>query len=225
LERFDLRLAHAPKMDRMIAAAERAIETFGSAHVGVSWGKDSVVVAHIARRVAPWMPLVWIREEPFRNPDCMAVRDRFLARCPGMYDEIEAWGRRDDAGRWHATGSIEAGFAEAEHRHGGRYVTGIRAEESATRALRCARWGVSSPNTCAPLARWTGVDVFAYLARFDLPVHPAYAMTFGGALERDRVRVSSLGFRKGRGHGRHEWERHYYGAELAELGLDREFGL
>lgn len=220
--RYDERLGAAPRIARMVERAECDIVGFGGAYVSVSWGKDSVAVAHMARRAAPHLPLVWIREEPFANPDCARVRDAFLARCPGPYDEIEVWGRQDNDGAWHATGTIERGFAEAVQRHGPRYITGIRAEESRVRALRVARWGVASPNTCAPLARWTGLDVFAYLALHDLPVHPAYAMSFGGTLERERLRVSSLGFRNGRGRGRHEWERRYYPEAMRRLGLDNE---
>lgn len=222
---YDETLGASDRMRRLEDRALEAIADFGRCHVGVSWGKDSVVVAHLARRIDSSIPLVWVREEPFRNPDCAAVRDAFLVRCPGHYDEIEAWGRQGDDGVWHATGSIEAGFDEAARRYGARYISGIRAEESAIRKLRVARWGTTSPNTCAPIARWSGVEVFAYLAHHDLPIHPAYAMSFDGALERTRLRVSSLGFRKGRGRGRHEWERHYYRDAMVALGLEREYGL
>lgn len=59
--------------------------------------------------------------------------------------------------------------------------------------------------------------MFAYLHRFDLPVHPAYAMSRGGLWDRDRIRVASLGGRRGEGMGRAEWERAYYGRELTRL--------
>ena len=74
-----------------------------------------------------------------------------------------------------------------------------------------ARWGESTERTCAPLGGWTGADVFAYLHTHRLPVHPAYACSLGGVLDRDRIRVAALGGERGRGHGRAEWERRYYG--------------
>ena len=79
-------------------------------------------------------------------------------------------------------------------------------------------WGESSPNTCAPIGWWTARDVFAYLHLHGLPVHPAYAMTRGGLWPRDRIRVASLGGQRGRGAGREEWERLYYGDELRRIG-------
>jgi phosphoadenosine phosphosulfate reductase len=220
LERLDRIRAADGRWPRREAAAMDAIRAFfaaGRGYVGVSWGKDSVVVAHLARRVDPTIPLVWVHERPVANPDCPTVRDAFLAAFPGPYDEIDAWCRQDADG-WHATGTIEAGFAEADRRHGARHVSGIRGKESGTRTMRMRTYGTTTANTCAPIGWWSGPDVFAYLCRHDLPVHPAYAMSRGGLLDRERLRVSSLGRRHGTGHGRRDWELTYYGAEMAMLG-------
>lgn len=181
-----------------------AFASTGPCYVGVSWGKDSVVVAHLAYTRS--LPLVWIRVEPIANPDCVLVRDAFLSRFPSVdYREIEEWCTHDENG-WHATGTLERGFARAPSR---RYISGIRGEESSTRARR-VNAGLSTERTCAPIGRWTSRDVFAYLRLHDLPIHPAYACTFGGVLDRGRVRVSSLGGARGTGRGRAEWERRYY---------------
>jgi len=209
LARFDAVLALRPSLARATQAAQSEIAQFiaqGPAYVGVSWGKDSVVVAHLARLVSADIPLVWVRVGNEReNPDCVLVRDAFMARFPGAYDEILV--DAPEAG----TGSLARGGEIAGGRYGHRYVSGVRAEESRTRALRVATYGLSTDSTCAPIGRWSGVDVFAYLARYDLPVHPAYACTYGGVLDRCRVRVAPTGGDPGRGHGRAEWERAYYG--------------
>ena len=55
------------------------------------------------------------------------------------------------------------------------------------------RNGTASAATCRPIGWWTGADVFAYLARHDLPIHPAYACTMASAYDRDRVRVGTIG--------------------------------
>lgn len=55
------------------------------------------------------------------------------------------------------------------------------------------------------------MDVFAYLAARDLPVHPAYAMSHGGRLDRRWLRVGSIGGTRALGRGRMEWESAYYG--------------
>lgn len=181
----------------------------GPCYVGVSWGKDSVVVAHLAIRAGVG-PLAWFPAGIMENPDCALVRDAFLAMYPGVaYREIDASGPvvgPDITGHDGAQREFEI----ASRKLGERYVSGVRAEESATRSLRMKRWGVSSKNTCAPIGWWSGEDVFAYLYKHKLPVHPAYAMTFGGALERKHIRVGTIGGHRGTGKGRREWERHYY---------------
>lgn len=206
LERFDRALARSSRMDAKIAQARAALEGFEPNYIGVSWGKDSVAVAHMAIDVWPNVPLVWVMVTGWENPDCAAVRDAFLTQHPqARYVEIEA-----EAGANRAGGTSAKGFAEARRRFGRRYVSGVRAQESGSRTLRARKWGASSPNTCAPIIWWEYLDVFAYLARFDLPVHPAYACSMGGRLERGHLRVGSLGGGRGTGVGRAEWERHYY---------------
>lgn len=209
--------------ERLVERSAKCIQAFATApcYLGVSWGKDSVVVADLVMRHAPHVPIVWMRWEPMANPDCAAVRDVFLARHPGAaYHEIVTrWVPADNAVGWaNPDDARDLGFRSAELRFGSRYISGVRADESRTRRMRCARWGETSPNTCAPLARWSALDVFAYLARHDLPIHPAYAMTFGGSLEREQIRVDCIGGVTGAGRGRQEWERAYYGPELRALG-------
>lgn len=178
-------------------------------YASISWGKDSTVLAHLVWALAEArgveIPLVHVRDPRLEDPYTDLVRDAFLRRWPHRYHEIVRG----------ATGPLadEVACAMAT----GRYVTGIRAAESAARKRRGRGHGVTSRNTCAPLCWWQGGDVFAYLALHDLPVHPAYAMSFGGALDRDRIRVDWLrddtdeAGSPGDEFGRAEWERIYYG--------------
>ena len=86
----------------------------GPAYVGVSWGKDSVVVADLVLRMAPEVPLLNCIVQPVDNPENAAVRDAFLDLHPTAHlFESEAWCSHD-AGGWHQTGTLEA--ASAPHR-------------------------------------------------------------------------------------------------------------
>ena len=203
-------------------------------YAGVSWGKDSLVVAHLAWRLmrerGVVIPLVWGRVEPIGNPDCEAVRDAFLSTHPGLpYHETSAWcvphhqpddekGIVHDYG-WTARGTLEEALSKAHVLVGSdRYVSGIRGAESGQRKARMRAHGVSTEKTCAPLGYWTARTVFAYLHHYDLPVHPAYACMGNGVLwERERLRVSVLGRVSGQGHGRWDWEWRYYGDRMREL--------
>jgi len=81
---LDLRWARSPRHRAKVSAANRAIAEFladGPAWAGVSWGKDSMVIAHLC---AGACPLVWVRVEPIANPDCERVRDVFIAAHPAV---------------------------------------------------------------------------------------------------------------------------------------------
>jgi phosphoadenosine phosphosulfate reductase len=225
LEAHDRVLARSPLLDRRIAEAEAALLEFAAQgqplQVSVSWGKDSVVVAHLAVGLALG-PVVWYPAGRIENPDCAAVRDAFLAKYPTtQYLEIEAALSSEDWNRALGHDGAQAEFEVASRALSRRYVCGVRAEESATRRRAVGRHGLVSRNTCRPIGHWSGLEVFAYLARHDLPVHPAYAMTMGGTLDRGRVRVGTIGGVGGAGFGRAQWERAYYPDVVAALGLAR----
>lgn len=218
LERADKAHSHSKMLARNLRRCQEILDSFvrhEPATVSVSWGKDSVLVAHLAYKHR--LPMVWIKVEPIYQPDCIAVRDAFLKSHPGIdYHEIEVWCQRDEDG-WHATGTLEQGIKEIHSRFGERQILGIRADESGTRRLRVWTYGPNTENKSAPLAYLTANDVFALLNLFDLPVHPAYAMLGGGRWQRPYLRVASLGGRRGDGIGRAEWEMAYYGDVLRRI--------
>lgn len=201
--------------------AKRAVSDFldgGPAYVGVSWGKDSVVVADLVLRMAPSTQLLNCIVQPVDNPENTAVRDAFLALHPGaqLFESV-VWCSRDEHG-WHQTGTLEAAFASFVERTGiDRYISGVRASESSKRLLTILRNGMVGERTCRPLAHWTSRDVFFYAHQRGLPLHPSYAMSMGGHYDRGRLRVAFLEGKAGRGMGRLELERFYYRDEMAAI--------
>jgi phosphoadenosine phosphosulfate reductase len=191
----------------------RAFVNSGGGYLSISWGKDSLVCAHLLheleRNEGVVYPAIWVRVRRWENPDCQLVRDAFLERWPlAAYEEIVV-----EAGPNRAGGTSALGFREAARRHGDRHVSGVRGDESKVRRIVVSRWGTATERTCRPIARWTTEQVFAYLALHDLPVHPVYAYTLGGRLDRLHLRTGSLGGSRG-GSRRAEWEAAYYPAEL-----------
>jgi phosphoadenosine phosphosulfate reductase len=182
-------------------------------YVSVSWGKDSVVVLHLAYLSKIEIPAVWIKEKPMHNQYCETVRDLFLKEFPFQYHEIVAdystvgfepfLDQNGDSILFHS-------IAHAVNISFGRRITGIRIEESGRRKIRHMTYGYISKNTSAPISTWRTVDVFAYLKKFNLPIHPNYAMLGGGRYDRNHIRVDCLGGTQGGGFGRYEWEREYY---------------
>lgn len=209
LEKADHRVGQSASLRSKVEYAKQAIESFGGDCCSVSWGKDSLVVAHLTLQVNDSIPLVWVRWPKFDNPDCEAVRDQFAMQFSAAnLVEVIGPANDDDAGR--------IGFAKANALWP-RRICGIRKQESATRAMSRAVHGVSTELVCRPIIDWTTADVMGYLADNRLPVHPAYACLGGGRYDRDALRVDNIAGLRGNGHGRNEWEREYYGQELRRL--------
>lgn len=200
---------------RLAAKAARSLDAIrdfaaaGPCYASISWGKDSVTLAH----------LVWLSEAPvllwhYRgaisyNPYTELVRDAFLARFDVEYGEV--FPEYDP--EW-SEARIDAAFVRCLGMAGDRYLSGIRAGESFGRRVRMRRHGLATMRTCAPLGWWTVQDVFGWLAVHDLPVHPNYAMLGGGRWPREHLRVSALTGTRGDQFGRAEWEKEYYGDVL-----------
>ena len=206
LERGD-RMRAARGARRLHVLAGRAQEAIrrhlatAPAYVSMSWGKDSVTVAHLARGVDPTIPLVHGLLDGHENPESSRVAEEFLGRWPMPYEAV----RCPPGDAWHRP---------IVDRYGLRRIMGIRATESGVRRLSAAVHGVATADVCRPILYWSTAAVFAYLALHDLPVHPSYAMSFGGRLDREYLRVDALGGEPGGGNARPDWEATYYAAEV-----------
>lgn len=203
-------LVHAQSLDTKIEKAISDIIEFANqnCYCAVSWGKDSVVIAHLTARANDSVPLghLLIRATTALNPDCATVRDEYLKITRQSY--VEAEGRTN---KQHDFEMLANAVGTT------RNINGVRADESRDRRLSRIVHGVCTSQTCRPIIDWTTADVMAYLARFDLPVHPAYGMLGGGRYDRERLRVATLGGERGGGIGRREWEQEYYGDVLARI--------
>lgn len=203
-----------PKATRAIKTLQKFGDQQGG-YISCSWGKDSTAVAHLAIKAGLNLPLVWVRVKHWENPDCVLVRDAFLAKYGYYIDYHEITVESAAPRRWEAPTQGKArtstnGFKQAAKRYGKRHISGVRGAESKDRSLAMAAHGEISAHSCRPIGNWSNEDVFSYLTHHDLPIHPAYAQLMGGAKHRDHIRVGTLGGSRGTELGRAQWERTYY---------------
>ena len=209
---FDEAILHEDKNKSLVEEAELKLVRWSrhrKGYAGVSWGKDSVCLAHMVCELIPDWPLVWVIESPLENPDSYAVRDAFLDQHPGAkYTEIRIDLSPNDIGGFHLGMGLERGFRKACERFGDCHISGVRAQESPTRRIVQRTSAGENPKALAPMIDWDATIVWGYLAKFDLPVHPVYSMNMLGCLERDWLRVSAMTLR--RGSNKEMWEQTYY---------------
>ena len=188
-------------------------------YVSVSWGKDSVVLADMFYKFSAKCKYIYIRNLAREPEGNISVRDTFLKTHNINYEEQcydysnaddTYFDRNGNPRKWQHI------LKELNNKYG-CHVTGIRYDESAKRKRRFNYMGLESVNSFAPFRYFTVKDIFAYLYKYDLPVHPNYAMLGAGRWDKYNLRVAAIGNKEGDGMGRTEWEREYYPDILAKV--------
>jgi phosphoadenosine phosphosulfate reductase len=153
--------------------------------VVTSFGAESVVLLHMAARIDPAVPVLFVDTRRL-FPETLAYRDtlvqalgltdvRTLAPTTGEEDAFDPLGALfatdpDACCAFRKVAPLEAALAPFSAWASGRkrYQAGTRAALPAFE-LEAGRIKVN------PLAGWTAADILSYLARHDLPRHPLVA--------------------------------------------------
>ena len=170
---------------------------YGPLALSVSWGKDSLVMAHLARDLS--LPYVWLSCGEFDDwPDTEEVAERFCKRWPVKVHKVGCMSVAEcyrTAGRFYVFAETQE-QKKADRLYSDSFIEtitgtirdmgckgsfiGLRAEESRGR-LRLLRFRgrllYSKTHRlweCFPLAWWTGRDIWAYIFAYDIPYSEMY---------------------------------------------------
>lgn len=176
---------YARRVERALGLIRRALESgHGDWSVGFSGGKDSTVVLHLARSLAPELPVCWM-DDGWDYPETIQYITETEARLGIHVLRITSpvmspfWRRipypGDDPTYAHPS---DMEFDEWSRRY--QSLIGLRSEESGARKALLKynapiyyseAWGHWA---CCPLADWTWEDVWAYIVANDIPYNPVY---------------------------------------------------
>jgi len=195
-------------------------------YISLSFGKDSMVMAHFILSRQPDIPVVYVNCGEWDEwPDTPRVKQAFLQRFPSCHfielhgpSIMEAFMR---AGWYVQDEEDNATARKAQHDYGkslgdvlnaeakrrgydGAFI-GIRKEESRNR-LRLFRMRGSlyfaemrGMWACHPLMHWTGCDVWAYICSHNLPYNELYDLDpRGREMARNGAMFGSRSARYGR---------------------------
>lgn len=186
LEAINARLARASAEDVIAWAAS----TFGeSLLMSSSFGSHSALMLHLATRVVPQIPVVFL-DTGYLFPETYqfaeALRERFdlrlevynprmtAARQEALFGRL--WDGDDgDLARYQQVNKIEPMQRALRELRGRAWLAGLRAQQTEFRAgLRKVEVqdGVFKIH---PILEWTKDDVERYMDEHDLPLHPLYA--------------------------------------------------
>lgn len=185
------------KVNRAIATIERWLEiTQGQVYASFSGGKDSLVVAHLIRRVHPDCPLVWVNQgESAEWPDCVELIHHLRGQgwnivelCPvrGLWQLYLDLGIPLD-GRMTTTLDAQINqrliydpLEEYQERHSIKgYAWGIRKQESRGRRQYLLSKGELYQRkdglwVCSPVGFWSTQEIWQYIDQERLPYPAIY---------------------------------------------------
>jgi 3'-phosphoadenosine 5'-phosphosulfate sulfotransferase (PAPS reductase)/FAD synthetase len=204
--------------------------------VATSWGKDSVVLTDLAIETLGRVPLFHMAS-PYRLPGWERVAEHFAARTDvheipshRTLTETIAWLHEVGLGYERSRPNQQRSADPKKdtgtrwcHEHGiAIEALGLRAAEAkGRRSLFRARGPIYYSSMrdlwiVCPLAWWSTVDVWAYIAARGLPYHPLYDCETHG-LTREQLRNSGWLTTVGAERGRIAWLRAHYPEQYRAL--------
>jgi phosphoadenosine phosphosulfate reductase len=194
-------------------------------YASMSFGKDSTVMIHLLLSVIPDLKVMYVNCGEWDEwPDTPRVKDEFLSRFPCEFIELhgpsiiefyrqvgiytqdeEATKAERQAQREYGNSLAKILDAEAYTRKFDGTFIGLRKEESDNRRrLFAMRGTVYYAKTrhlwaCHPLAYWSARDVWAYIAKYNLPYNELYDLDpQGREIARNGAMIGTRSARYGR---------------------------
>lgn len=163
---------HLRKVTRSLEKIREAM-TIAQSCVSISWGKDSVVMLHLAQQIQPDIPCFNIgdRLEDLQN-NYSEVVQAYCDRFSPNYQQI-----------FYAESESFFNVVTNLAQHNPMTLIGCRSEESKYRQLVIRKYGAIHQYQsgkkrgawrCFPLADWTAKDIWAYTIAHDLPYLRSY---------------------------------------------------
>lgn len=216
------RSRYAPRLEHResdsLDTLERWMQDWPNPWVSLSGGKDSLVALHLARRINPDVQVAFFNSgiefpQTLKYVHGLARAWGFElhtydAADPSPLDLMEANGSWEH-GRVYVEGdvtlheaAVERPLTKALADLGPACVYGVRAEEAENRRMyltrakgqvtkKDRRGNVISAHI-SPAWRWSSEEVFAYIAKYDLPLNPLYRQQVELGIPEHRARVGVI---------------------------------
>lgn len=160
------------RVEQALAIIRQGLEHAPDAYVATGMGKDSSVVSHLARSIAP---NITHRMYRYVESDALDNFSEILAAWHERGVDVEVFDLHR-AGVWDRTRAKNAMNPDQR----GGVMLGLRADESRARRMSLGQYGPihqyvdSGVWRIAPIAKWQTRDVAAYVVLHDLPMLDTY---------------------------------------------------
>lgn len=176
------------KLNFAFAAIDKMFEIAPNSYLSLSWGKQSIVLAHMLYQIKPDTPMYFLASwESFLLYNYEEVIDRFTSKWPVNAHIVMKDNVSDNDLDWQATRDLGSNdLASMVNRSDwDGWFWGLSKDESAQRRITLSRQKGSRPHPsiftykdgkyrCCPLMDWGIMDLAAYIVHHDIPLLDAY---------------------------------------------------
>ncbi|MDG6221058.1 MAG: phosphoadenylyl-sulfate reductase [Candidatus Thermoplasmatota archaeon] len=188
-----------PKFQESLNTIREGIEKYDKIAVGCSFGKDSIVMLHLALQVKPDIPVFAVMT-PHKPKETFEYRD-MLTKKWNLNIKTYMSDQKVPEGLWETDPDQCCQILKVEPTREAvkeldAWFAGLRSTEGRTR-VDYKTWEQKGPlMKINPILNWTEADVWRYMAVNQIPAHPWYALGYrsigcapcsniGGEQERD----------------------------------------
>lgn len=170
------------------ASLSRFFSLCKNPYLALSWGKQSICIAHMISGIRPQTPMIFLRSwESFFLHDFERVQVDYLSRFPAHY--IEHYKDNVSWNNWDWKETRDYGSEDLQNMakevvpDWDGVIMGLSKDESFARRMTLSKkntkWATIFRYTddklrCTPIQFWANEDLAAYIAKYDLPLLSAY---------------------------------------------------
>lgn len=165
------------KIERSQELIKSFIEDYSRVAVGVSWGKDSMVLLHLVRQIKPDVPVFTV-VTPFKPKETLEFKDRItrewrlnLKEYMSKEEPIpDLWkSDPDECCRIFKVEPTKEAVKDLD-----AWFSGLRKTEGRTRKYYKEIEKRGNLIKINPILEWTELDIWRYSALFNVPQNPLY---------------------------------------------------
>jgi len=165
------------KIEHAKSLIREAIERYPRIAVAASWGKDSMVLLHLARQVKPDIPIFTVIT-PFHPKETLEFKDQIIKEWKLNVREYRSnqkpipdlWKTDpDECCRIFKVEPTKEAVKDLD-----AWISGLRRSEGSTRVACREIEKRGSIVKINPILEWTELDVWRYSALYDVPQNPLY---------------------------------------------------
>ena len=150
--------------------------------VASSWGKDSMVLLHLALQIDPHIKVISVIT-PFKPKETLLFKDKIVKKWKLNYSEYRAEGDNLPVGLWKTDPDRCCYIYKVEPfkravQDLDCWLSGIRSKEGRTRGDYEEIEESGTLVKINPLLKWEEIDIWKYAALYQVPMNPLYQLGY-----------------------------------------------